>query len=276
VFKGTPAPIVKPKFTLPRGAAIFTSGSCFAREVERAMHRNGAAKVLRMTFRRPFEETFLSRYTTHAILGDFRFAFEQEYDAANVMPYGQRWIDFTGHGHAETQEEMLSLRRDVIEMHRLAAEADAIFITLGLVETWFDRVTGEYTNIPPWGQFLGDRFEMRVTDYAENLNAVRELVALLRRHCRADLKILLTVSPVPMISTFSGDDVVVANAYSKAVLRAVAQDVARPDPLIDYFPSYEMVTLADPAAAWEPDFRHVQPAFVAKIMDAFEAAYIQD
>ncbi len=275
VFKDTPAPVLKPKFTLPRGASIFTSGSCFAREIETALVRSGAAKVLRQSLDSSIADVVLNRYTTHAIIGDFRFAFERRYDPANVFPHGDKWIDFTGHGQAESREAMLEQRRAVIDYHRLAVEADAVFITLGLVETWFDRQTGDYTNIPPWGQFLGDRFEMRVTDYAENLQAMKALVSLLRKHCRPHLKIVVTVSPVPMNSTFSGEDVVVANTYSKAVLRAVAQDIARGDPAIDYFPSYEMATLADPKAVWEPDYRHVKVEYVAKIMQAFEAAYIR-
>jgi len=274
VFKQEPAPTLRPKFKLPRGAQVFTSGSCFAREIERAFSRSGAAQPLRRTLQ-GVDDPVLNRYTTHAIAGDFRFAFEKQYDAANIFQHGARWIDFTGHGQADTREDMLAQRLAVIDYHRRAADADAIFITLGLVETWFDRLTGDYMNIPPWGQFLGDRFELRVTDYMENRRAMQSLIELLRRNCKPDLKLIVTVSPVPMASTFSGDDVVVANAYSKAVLRAVAQDIARDDAAIDYFPSYEMVTLADPHSAWQPDFRHVKPGYVAKIMQAFEQAYIE-
>ena len=212
--------------------------------------------------------------TTHAIIGDFEFALEKPYDPANVFPFGSRWIDFTGHGQADTQEEMLAQRLAVIDVHRRVVEADAVFVTLGLVETWYDKETGVYTNIPPWGQFNGERFELRVTDYLENHLSMQRFVQLLRRHCRPELKIVVTVSPVPLSATFTGEDILVANAYSKSVIRAVAQDIARSDPLIDYFPSYEMVTLADPASAWEPDFRHVKREFVAQIMQEFERAYI--
>lgn len=161
----------------------------------------------------------------------------------------------------------------MIDIHGNVRDADVVFLTLGLVETWWDKQTGEYTNTPPWGQFLGDRFELRVTDYSENARAVRDLVQLLRTHTRPNTKIILTVSPVPMAHTFSGDDVLVANAYSKAILRAVAQDAAENDALADYFPSFEMVTLAEPSAVWHPDYRHVRPEYVRQIIDAFSAAY---
>jgi hypothetical protein len=88
------------------------------------------------------------------------------------------------------------------------------------------------------------------------------------------LKIVLTVSPVPLHDTFSGIDILTANSYSKATLRAVAQDVADEHEYIDYFPSYELVTLANPDSAWYPDRRHVQREFVAKIMERFSEIFM--
>lgn len=274
-FKPTPGPIVRAKFKIKRDARIFASGSCFAREIEVALCASGA-NVLSWTPQLGLNAELFHRYTTHAILGDFRFALEDSYSPDNVVESEGKWVDFTGAGKAETREEALRWRRTVIDIHKTVRDADVLFITLGLVETWFDRKTGAYTNLPPYGLFMGDRFELRVTDYAENLRALRQLIALVRARANPDIKIVLTVSPVPMAHSFSGDDVLVANGYSKAVLRAIAQDVAEGDDLIDYFPSYEMVTLADPKIAWRPDYRHVHSEYVQQIIAAFGEAYFED
>jgi hypothetical protein len=55
-------------------------------------------------------------------------------------------------------------------------------------------------------------------------------------------KILLTVSPVPLTKTFTNEDAVVANSYSKSVLRVCAQELKERHPEVDYFPSFEIVS----------------------------------
>ena len=56
------------------------------------------------------------------------------------------------------------------------------------------------------------------------------------------LRVVLTVSPVPLTATASDRHVLVANTYSKAVLRAVAEELYLESPYIDYVPSFELVT----------------------------------
>jgi len=69
-----------------------------------------------------------------------------------------------------------------------------------------------------------------------------ERVRSLLRARNPDMRFLVTVSPVPLTATASGQHVEVATAYSKAVLRAVCGTlVARHDD-VDYFPSYEIIT----------------------------------
>ena len=273
IYRSDFEPHFTPKFSLGADARIFTAGSCFAREIELALF-NKNIDVLSWGPAVGLESESLNRYTTHAIIGDFKMALNGTYDPENIVPYGKKWFDFTGHGGADTKEEMLEQRMKVLALYKNAERADVIVLTLGLVEVWYDTQTRQYTNIPPWGQFMGSRFELRVTDYQDNLAALQEFVAFVRQRIRPDLKIILTVSPVPLSHTFSGKDIVAANAYSKAVLRAVAQDIVNSDPNIDYFPSYEMVTQADPATAWYPDFRHVRRDYVERIMDLFQSKYL--
>src|SRR5277367_4594756 len=54
------------------------------------------------------------------------------------------------------------------------------------------------------------------------IHVVDELLVKLKEFGPLDQKVILTVSPVPFTRTFSGSDAVVANCYSKSVLRTAA------------------------------------------------------
>jgi hypothetical protein len=104
------------------------------------------------------------------------------------------------------------------------------------------------------------------------LEAIYELfTSKLPRHAR----ILLTVSPVPFTCTFSDREVVVANTYSKATLRAVAQDFSERYEQIDYVPVFESVTNSTDIA-WEPDRIHVTDIAVRANVLHFLANYLAD
>ncbi|MBC7738901.1 MAG: GSCFA domain-containing protein, partial [Candidatus Saccharibacteria bacterium] len=84
------------------------------------------------------------------------------------------------------------------------------------------------------------------------------------------LRVLLTVSPVPLTATATRDHVLVATTYSKSVLRAVAGDVAASHAQVDYFPSYEIIT-APPYAGqfFAENKRTVLGEGVAHVMTQF-------
>jgi tetratricopeptide (TPR) repeat protein len=85
---------------------------------------------------------------------------------------------------------------------------------------------------------------------------------------------LLTASPVPIMRTFTGDDVIIANTYSKSVLRAVAGQIAEEYPNVDYLPGYEAVMLTKQANVWSDDLRHVEPEFVGRLVGRMCARYV--
>ena len=84
----------------------------------------------------------------------------------------------------------------------------------------------------------------RFGDY-EILEELEAIHALLSAHCLPDFKMLATVSPVPLQATFRPEDVMTANAYSKAVQRAALEAFVLRHNNVDYFPSFETVTLTD-------------------------------
>ena len=108
--------------------------------------------------------------------------------------------------------------------------ADVVILTLGYVETWFDRALGLYLNVAPPAPLIRDqpgRFEFVVLSYNDVLAGLEAFHDLLLRHRTRPLRMLVTVSPVPLLSTFRGVDVLVANAYSKSVQRAALEEFVK-------------------------------------------------
>lgn len=102
------------------------------------------------------------------------------------------------------------------------------------------------------------------------------VVGLLRRFSRLDQKIVLTVSPVPLLATFTDNDVIVANCYSKSLLRVAAEYMRYQYANVDYYPSYESVTLSDRQTTWLDDLHHVEDAIVRFNVGRMVSAYVQE
>jgi hypothetical protein len=154
--------------------------------------------------------------------------------------------------------------------------SDVVFFTLGLTEAWRDQTSGRIYPLAPGvvaDPGAGRVVEFANFDFSETKTAALQVVKLIRKHSpRA--RIVFTVSPVALVATGTKNHVLVANQYSKSVLRAVAQEVAMGDPLCDYFPSYEIVTnrfVGDEYLA--PDRRGVNEAGVEAVMQTFLKAY---
>ena len=83
-------------------------------------------------------------------------------------------------------------------------------------------------------------------------------------------RMIVTVSPVPLIATFEDRHVLVSTTASKSILRAAADEITRGDPASDYFPSYEIITRNYARGAYfEKDLRSVAPAGVRHVMRLF-------
>ncbi|MDE8348290.1 MAG: GSCFA domain-containing protein, partial [Acidocella sp.] len=89
------------------------------------------------------------------------------------------------------------------------------------------------------------------------------------------IRIILTVSPVPLIATYEPRSVLASTICSKSILRAAADEMESAYPEnIAYFPSYEIIT--GPHAGnfyYEADKREVTQAGVAHVMRLFMRHY---
>jgi tetratricopeptide (TPR) repeat protein len=288
-------PLAKPRFNatfrIARDELVFTVGSCFARNIEKQLASEGfdfAAKY----FSIPEAETdfissdasgLLNKYVVYSVANELRWALDPAHpfpESALIPHKSDKWVDPHLH-HAiapSSRERVLNRRRLVQDYFSQAAKAGVFILTLGLAEAWFDRHTGLYLNgMPPVASkaLQPGRFEFHVLDHDQVLACLEDIHALLARFGRADLRMLVTVSPVALGNTFTDEDVLIANTYSKSVQRAaVAAFVARHSN-VNYFPSYESVVLSDRGRAWATDQAHASDEIVRYNVLAMMGAYVE-
>lgn len=284
-------PGMKPSFRIEPTDTVFAIGSCFARNVERALAAAGKTVLSRNFDLGAIAESlgdaanFFNKYSIHSVINEVRWALERESFPGKQLFYetGRQSYSDCQLGLAKLDfpaDEILDFRHRYLDAMAQVATADVVILTLGYVETWYDRSLGLYLNIAPPVPMVKaepDRFEFRVLSYADVLAGLEELYALLARHRTKPLKMLVTVSPVPLLATFRKMDVLVANAYSKSVQRAALDEFVMNKPGVDYFPSYEFVTLSNPTVAWSRgDYRHVSPDVVNRIMSEVLVNYVDN
>ncbi|MBF9058680.1 GSCFA family protein [Rhodobacterales bacterium HKCCSP123] len=180
-------------------------------------------------------------------------------------------------GGFASPQEMLASRRGTLEAFRRSILAcNVLVFTLGLTESWHDTGLGVEFPVCPGtlaGRFDPDRHVFRNGDYPSVHRDLAQAIEKIRaaRNGRGP-RVILTVSPVPLAATASGEHVLVASSGSKAILRAVAGQVARDLKHVAYFPSYEIIS-APPYRAnfFEPDLRGVNRSGIDHVMTQFFA-----
>lgn len=282
-------PIPGNKLVFGKKTKFFAMGSCFAREVEHALESLGinVLSVARpgspIHFRRG---GYTNRYNTCSMLNEIKFAFDiEQFDEKSVIAVDAEktlFLDLHSHpaGGFADLDETIARRRSLKEHFSQLASAEVFIVTLGLSETWFDHETNQYVNLSPATGRIIDlypgRFEFRVLSHSENMEKLEDLYSILKEKVSADLKIIVTTSPVPLLATFSARDVVTANTHSKATLRSCSEQWCWSHPgEIEYFPSYEMAMNSNPNLVWREDRIHVQAVFVRQIMKQFVSQYIK-
>ncbi len=269
-------PSFKPSFRFDKSEPIFTIGSCFARNIEKQLLIEGYNVALSQ-FQPPDDpaflaesETLLNRFTAQSIASELAWALspEQPFPEAFYFEVPRLgWYDLQlSPILPPSPREVVEARREAIRRYvALAAQARVFIMTLGLAEAWFDTQTGQYLNAQPPSRSRKQspgRFQFHLLDYGQVMQGLETVHALLARFGRPDVKILLTVSPVALRTTFAGDDVMSAYIYMKSVLRSAAEAFVRGHDNVDYFPSYESVMLSDRAFAWREDQAHVSDEIV--------------
>jgi hypothetical protein len=268
------------KHQIEKSDRVTTFGSCFAQHISRSLvarnynwldaekARNGTAQGLGI-----FSARTGNIYTAAALRQWVEWAIGERPPPEEIWEKDGRYFDpfrpaIEPLGFASPEDlrndRNITLRalRDVVE------QADHFVFTLGLTEAWTNRAGYTYSVCPGTaaGEFDPAEHSFKNFEYPEIL-ADMQAVADMLRQVSPGIRMLLTVSPVPLTATASGQHVLVATTYSKSVLRAVAGHLSDTHDWIDYFPSYEIIT-APPFRGqfYEDNQRSVTPEGVAFVM----------
>jgi hypothetical protein len=172
-------------------------------------------------------------------------------------------------GYASIAELEAERAQHLTCTRRAMQEADVFVFTLGLTEAWEDASDGAVFPLAPGvagGRFDPDRVRFANFGVAETTADLGAALDLLRQ-VNPKVRIVLTVSPVPLNATFTPHHVAEATAWSKAVLRVAAQTVQAQLHDCFYFPSYEIITSPQSRGRYfGPDGRAVTEAGVDHVM----------
>lgn len=285
--------IWSPKFEISRSHKIATAGSCFAQRIGRALSAEGFAWMDYEPAPELVQDTELARrfnfgvfsfrtgniYTARQLLQWVSWAFGAATPPDEIWEQEGRFYDpfrpkIEPGGFASRAELERARAATFAAIRRAISDLDLLVFTLGLTEAWSHSDHGQqYPSCPGAiaGTFDPDLHVLENLRCGQITSDLERAFGIMRAE-NPQLKILLTVSPVPMTATATAEHIMVANIRSKSTLRSAAGELAEL-PFVDYFPGYELIT-GSPFRSmfYEPNLREVSAAGVAFVLRHFLAA----
>lgn len=289
-------PVVSPRFQISPDDKVATAGSCFAQHIARTLKLSGfnyfvsesapaemPDDVAHSLNYGVFSARFGNIYTVRQLRqlierveGEFvprLSTWESRSEGRVVDPFRPQIVP----EGFEDEEAMLASREEHFAAVRsMLREMNVFIFTLGLTEGWRARFDGAVLPLAPGvagGALDHEEYEFvnfTIDEIRSDMHAVISSLRSINPNCR----VLLTVSPVPLIATFEPRHALVATTYSKSVLRVVADEMWRSYDHVDYFPSYEIITGSyNRGAYFGNDLREVTETGVAHVMRTFMRNY---
>lgn len=176
----------------------------------------------------------------------------------------------------DSEQEMLNARRTTINSFIESIKQASVFVfTLGLTERWINSKSQmEYSICPGTaaGQYDKSLHQFDNLSFDSLRHALEQVIEMLR-NINPSIKILLTVSPVPLVATYQDKHVLVSTIGAKSALRAVTDVVSLGKDYVDYFPSFEIISsFPFKGMFYEPNMRSVNPTGVEFVMNQFYTA----
>lgn len=270
-----------PKFKLTPESKVFTIGSCFARNIERELDRFGVCCLTQnpgipddyYTTARDARSS-MNKFNIPSMIDELERTFRPDFkedDRYFEVGDGVYFDPATSGLKILPLEALHEVRARIKEVTGRIVQADAVVITLGLVEMWRDNQSGLFFNTSPHPLVMRryrDRLQHMRPGYDFLKNRLFELVERILA-VAPQTKVILSVSPVPLQATMTADDVVASSTLSKCLLRVVAEAARDAYPQVDYFPSYEMIMHSPRSNTWLEDSVHVNPDQVAHVTRSF-------
>lgn len=289
-------PVAGTRFKISAQARVGTAGSCFAQHISRRIMGAGFNYFVTEDGAHLPEDqrksgnygTFSARYgniyTPTQLLQLYQEAFGERIPAERAWrrPDG-RFVDpfrqqIQPEGFESVQAVLADRMKHLGAVRELIENVDIFVFTLGLTEAWRSREDGSVFSAAPG--VIGEnydpaRYEFVNFDFDQTYAALSTFLEKFHE-INPTAKVLLTVSPVPLIATYEPRSVLTSTVYSKSVLRVAAETAFRKFDWIDYFPSYEIITGSFSGGLYyEADWREVNATGVSHAMRCFMNNYIE-
>lgn len=287
-------PVSDVPFQITTETRIVTAGSCFAQHVGHRLATGGFTHYIAEPAH-PMFDADLSRefaygifsarygniYTARQLLQLLHRAYGQFTPLADDWPHksgeGPRVVDpfrpqIQPDGFVSVAELAADREQHFASVRAAIETMDVFVFTLGLTEAWEDTRDGAIFPLAPGvagGVWDPETVGFRNFDETETAADLIAALAFIRDR-NPSVRIILTVSPVPLNATFECRHVVVSTAWSKAVLRIAAEKATRAFDACCYFPSYEIITAPQVRGRYfAADGREVLEAGVDHVMRLF-------
>ncbi len=265
------------------GASFFVAGSCFARNIERAL-TFGEQTVLSSSEETPMPSPpgqiakWFNKFNTDTLLNEIRWAVQPEWDCGThtLVEFEGEWSDLQiGWSFAHERDQAEFLRRAYAQAYGGAATADVVVITLGSVECWYDNEHQVYLNGMVPGRVserMPGRFEFHCFDFEDAYASMQRVFDHFQTRPGPPPLLVFAVSAVAQPATYGAEDALISNMASQAIQRAAAEQFVREHEGCVYFPAYEFCMLSDRRYAYhENTFNHVQQP----VMDRAVANFLE-
>lgn len=269
-------PFAPVRFTLTKATRVASGGSCFARHIAANLRQHGFNYFCTEP-EAEFSANFGNIYTTLQLLQLFERAYGTFAPHERAWKRGDKYVDplrprvFT-EGFASPDAVIEAERVHLAAVRKLFEELEVFVFTLGLTEGFCSTVDGTAYPAAPgrdFGTFEASQYVFRNLTVAENVEYMDRFLLGLRR-VNPTARVLLTVSPVPLVATMENRSIIQSTTYSKAVLRVCADEIRRRHDFVDYFWSYEIITATyNNDRYFEADRRSVDERGVSHVMRSF-------
>lgn len=284
-------PLVQIPFRINRSTRVATGGSCFAQHIGRELLRNNCSYYVvenppaslpdsnhREWNYGSFSARYGNLYTARQLLQLFdraygkyepRLIFWQTSTNSYVDPFRPR---IQPPGYSSIDELIADRQRHFAAVRRMFETLEVFVFTLGLTESWEYSGDGAVLPLAPgvaggvWQPDLYHFHNYSVQEVEQDLLAFIDRL----REVNSTARIILTVSPVPLVATYEDRHVLVSTCLSKSVLRVAANTCATTRENVAYFPAYEIITGPHAGGAYyDDDLRSVNEKGVKHVMRTF-------
>ena len=281
---------VTSKFKIKKTDKIASAGSCFAEKITTALKNKNYNYFITEEAPEFIDEktkvrwnygTFSARYgnvyTCRQLLQLLQRSFKIINPKSEEIYWEKKYYDplrpFIQPNGFPSLNALLEDRKYHLKMvKKMFQETDIFIFTMGLTESWVDTSSDLTYPVCPgcsYGEFHPNRYSFVNSGVAQTSNDLDLFISKLKEinpHC----KIILTVSPVPLIATMSTSGVARSTTYSKSVLRCVAEEMVLKWDHVDYFSSYEVITgTFNNKSYYSQNKRHIEPIGVNHVMKLF-------